>query len=520
MKNSNSTIGIDGVQLGNHSHNLQLKTLYLQEGWVTVKLNGIAESDLLGEHSFTAGAFSYSVGRGIALGDAYLVNPTSLGFYSDRTVDMYAPGAKLSGDFFTSKLRYDLYTAVQRNSSRNVSETGALIYDQLILNGIYPKSPARGYGKIDWILAGRLQGTPFNNKDKNIKLVLEPYAVYASDPSQKVKSLYDAIGKLSTFGFACEFTHGDFEFGIDAAFNRGHQKVLGWDNNAPTWKTVNGVLTKVFSGVYSDAALTTNLVYSPTLVSTVRPTPPVSEALNGQQIGTTGYYSGKDRFRDAYTNKYRGFMIVGDASMFIYKHDLRLAVTAGVASGDKLPTTKEGSERVYEGFVPLQEMYAGKRVKSYFVMGGGALLRPTPFNEDENQLLTVTDSFSDLIFTGMSFTFAPEHWERKITINPNVLTYWTYARSYTTKTASGRASNQLGTEISLFSKYHLTECAIVNVSGAVFFPGKHYSDIKGLPLASQRSDALYLISLGSQEEIPTIGDSTAFTMSVGLEYLI
>ena len=51
-------------------------------------------------HSFlqpalpTFGAFPFELGRGIALGTAYAVDASDLGFYSENAIDQYAFGGK------------------------------------------------------------------------------------------------------------------------------------------------------------------------------------------------------------------------------------------------------------------------------------------------------------------------------------------------------------------------------------------------------------------------------------------
>ena len=64
----------------------------------------------------------------------------------------------------------------------------------------------------------------------------------------------------------------------------------------------------------------------------------------------------------------------------LYKKDLSAGVSAGVASGDDNPNI-DTQDRVYSGFIGLQEIYSGgSRVRSAFVLGGAGKL-PRPLSE-------------------------------------------------------------------------------------------------------------------------------------------
>ncbi len=507
---SSDPIKLNQTLFGNHVHSLNLNVAYLQELWV--------DYNYYESHSITLGIFSFSVGRGIALGDAFAVNPASLGYYSDKTVDMYAPGGKLTGDFFTSKIKYDLYGAVLKNRSSNFKETGQLIYDQVIINQNYASSFCLGFGRVDWLSAARLQCVPYENKKTYTKTLIEPYIVYASDPTQQVNVPFDANGKLVTFGMACEFSYEAVEFGFDAAVNRGRQNVYGWDNNLVIMDTTGA---QVFSNVYTDATLKTKLAYDPKLAYIVRPTGPLSSSLNGKQIDETGYYNGKGRFLDPYQNKYTGWMAVADASVYIRGRDLKASFGLGATSGDSNPSQKTGSVRDYNGFVPLQEMYAGKRVKSFFVLGpASSVFRPAPFNDDDSsQQIQTVDGFTNIIFSGVSLTYMPSNWSQKMTFNPNILNYWSYGNTYNA-TQTAFANKYMGIELNLFSRGQINDNLACNVLMALFVPGKHYADIAGTPLGSQGADLRKLEQVGLAEILPTISDDTAFALSLGFEYLI
>ena len=71
------------------------------------------------------------------------------------------------------------------------------------------------------------------------------------------------------------------------------------------------------------------------------------------------------RFRDPYDNIFKGYMCVGDFRFWLCERELMLAFTAGIASGDQIRIQKLLMVD-FAGFIGLQEVYAGKRVKSVF----------------------------------------------------------------------------------------------------------------------------------------------------------
>lgn len=68
---------------------------------------------------------------------------------------------------------------------------------------------------------------------------------------------------------------------------------------------------------------------------TSQPTPAVFTT------GTPKWRNSKERFRPAYRNEYRGWMVVGDASYIIPQINMRLSAGAGAASGDQNPHKDE-----------------------------------------------------------------------------------------------------------------------------------------------------------------------------------
>ena len=504
--------------VGEHSHMLEPRVFFVREAWVNIEMSK-ALGTTLAFNNFKVGMFPFQVGRGISFGENYAVSPASLGFYSDSTVDQYAPGALLNGTLYSNKIEYDLYAGLLTNKSTHLTETGAQIYDQLIMNNQYPSSFARGFGRVNYVFVSRLKWTPINDKICGDKMSIEPYVMYNSTPEQKVEFTGDARSTLVTFGVAGEFATSGYELGFECALNRGHQEVYGWDRNIVTVATdsTTGVFKQVYTKVYDDAGLSNKTAYvGNTFI--YRPTGSVSSALNGTQIGTTGKFSASDRFRDPYRNNYKGYMFVMDASANLHKNDLKFAVTAGISSGDVNPnTSKTGAEREYKGFIPVQELYFGKRVKSYFVMGPTSMLSRPHSLVDDTDFTSPIEGFSNIQFVGGGLTYKPEEAKRAYSINPNILIFRQDDPSLKFGSTTEYASNNLGVEMNLFTSVDLIENIKVFAIGAIFKPLQHYKDLAGTQLTVQKAELVKLAAAGIEENLPTLASHTAYSMSCGIE---
>ena len=230
-----------------HKHFIPRHVLWMREAWLEFSLNealGLSFFDK--PQTFILGAFPFQLGRGIALGDAYAVSPNYLGFYSDSAVDQYAFGGKLGGDLAGDWLSYDLYGAILNNLSNSLSKTG-----QKMLGQQYGRlsHPERGFGKINFVIAGRFNILALNDEKKG-KFNFEPYFLYNNDPEQHVDFVGDSSSKLGTIGIAGEFESDRFEFGFDTALNFGSQQIKGWDRNKIDLQNRNGVAQEINTHVY------------------------------------------------------------------------------------------------------------------------------------------------------------------------------------------------------------------------------------------------------------------------------
>lgn len=504
--------------IGSHSHKIEPRVFFLREAWATIDLTK-ALGTSRGFQNLKVGLFPFEVGRGIALGENYGVNPASLGFWSDSAVDQYAPGIMLNGALYGDKLEYDLYAGLLTNNSTNLKETASQIYDKLVINESYPTSFARGFASVNYVTAARLKWTPIKNKAYGDKIYFEPYVVYNENREQKVEFAGDASSKLVTLGIAGEFATLGYEFGFEGAINRGHQNVRAWDRNDVILSTHpdTGVFRQVYSKIYDNADLTANTTYLKD-ETIYRIDGRATSEYNGLPLGGTGKFNANNRFRDAYKNEYKGWMLVADASMLLYKEDLKLAVTAGIASGDVNPNThKTGTVREYKGFISLQELYFGKRVKSFFVMGPTSSLSRPHSLVDDRDFTSPIEGFSNIKFLGAGLTYKPKNAQRTYVINPNILMFWQDQESIKFGSATELARNKLGVEFNLFGSVELIENVKLVAAGAIFKPLDHYEDLKGTQLTVLKAELSKLASAGVRENLPTLSNNVAFSLSAGIE---
>jgi hypothetical protein len=518
---------------GTHSHSISRHLLWVRECWLKFDIAQAVALSFTNKHQFTLGLFPFQLGRGIALGDAYAVGPEFLGFYTDFVVDQYAPGAKFSGDIVPKMLSYDLYAAIFQNKSSSLGDTGAKILGQqygLIAN------PGRGFGKINYLVAGRLMWHLVNN-DSN-KVNLEPYALYNNDPEQKIEFLADSNARLGTIGLAGNYINDRVEFGFDTAVNFGQQHVKGWDRNVIKEANVDGRVSVVNSHVVSEADGSNIPFIKGSPAQKIIESSYESQSENGQVIGAVdgpiGYLTpgpitlqNKNfRFRDPYNVGYHGWMFVSDIAFWFQEHTLRLAAEAGAASGGRHPHG-EAKTCSYDGFVGLQEIYSGNKVKSAFVLGGaGKLPRPlaTPESDAVNPFSVKTSGFTNLVYGGSSILWKPKL-KREFNVQSNIIAYWDERAikkfdAFTKSDLACNASKFLGVETNMFMNYYPFTSTKFFFVGSLFFPGQHYTDIRGKPLNPEQEAALNELDRTDFEGayIPNVGHDMAWTINAGIEF--
>jgi hypothetical protein len=363
--------------------------------------------------------------------------------------------------------------------------------------------------------------------------------MYNSDPEQRIEFPADATSKLGTIGFAGEYYGNRFECGFDYAVNLGHQQVKGWDRNVIKENNRQATVVLINDNVtatYTDAmgnVVTEPAPYVPnSSAQMIINRADRDENQNGQEIGTVtsvGYLVGSDtnpitltnspaRFRNPYINKYEGWMFVADAAYATLQKDLQVAVTVGIASGDDNPNfeTKDGE---YSGFIGLQEVYSGKRVRSLFLLGGAGKIKrffstPTGFIQAPTRDPQSVTGFTNLVFCGTALRWSPKWWKKQFEVNPNVLAFWQEKQI-------GNARTFLGTEAALFLNYNLLKDLKIFWVSSIFFPGSHFKDRMGVQvLANVQPNGLNGgdITGNTQDRIAKLGKNVAYTFNLGLIY--
>lgn len=507
-----------------HRHAIPRHFFWIRESWLQCNLNEALDLHFYNPCTFTIGAFPFELGRGIALGSAYTVAPESLGFNPDTAIDQYAFGMVLHGGLIPHTLSYDLYMGVLQNKTGTLSDTGEKVRAQE-----YGRidNPARGFGIINCVFAGRVRWNVFLTELGSLEL--EPYVMYNNDPEQRVEFLADASAKLGTFGCAGEFSNEFVELGFDYAVNVGRQKVRGWDRNAIVKENRNGFSARVNSHVLRDGK---KVLHMPGSVDqSVINSSAQDESQNGKEITSgSGLINADNRFRDPYTNRFEGWMFVADGLYKLYNDQVKIAGAVGVASGDENPNF-ESVDGNYRGFIGLQELYGGKRVKSAFLLGGaGKLKRPLSApkrttRQAPSPFATSVSGFTNLMFIGGSVKWEPYDWAKKFKLQSNVLLYWQHAATSKFDLQTGRdslekARRMLGGEWNVFVDYYLLKSLKVFGIFSLFVPGAHYSDIRGKPF--NREQQLRLDRLDrtgfNGDIIPNIGTDSSVTFNVGLEF--
>jgi hypothetical protein len=552
-----------------HKHFVPRHFLWMREAWLRLNINEVFPLSFTNRHTFTIGYFPFQVGRGISLGAAFAVGPEILGFYSDSSIDQFAPGFKLGGNMIDQVVSYDLYWEVVRNKSTTISETEAKILGQEFGRR---SSPQRGFGKINQIYSGRLIWYPlYNGSDHTI--VVEPYFVFNNDPEQNIEFEGDASSKLGTIGVACDYASKTVDFGFEYALNLGCQRVKGWDRNTIVHQNRNGdmvfVNSHVILGVNPRTTTITNLdpykvPHAPVVVDSTGQLSSVGrqaqdlinetyqdETQNGLSIGVVNglstdlsaivpclngiglacdtLYNAVNRFRNPYCNRYKGWMFVADIAWWLLDRDLKCALAIGVSSGDNNPNfeTKDGD---FAGFIPLQSIYSGKQVRSAFLLGGaGKIQRPLsePTTEQApNKFSQTVSGFTNLVLSGIGFKWMPCSLDKRLSFHPNILAYWQEHRSQafnliTKMDDPNRCARQfLGVEANFFLNYNMYQELNFYIITSIFIPGGHFKDIKGKPLNSDQFKRLDILNRTgvTTDQLPNIGDSVSYTYNCGLEF--
>jgi hypothetical protein len=537
-----SVMRLVDVTMADHTHGFNRLVPFIRKAWVKFCLNDAFDINTIQRHYFKFGAFPFQVGRGISLGSAYAVSPGMLGFFTDNSIDQYAFGALLHGDMSTKlDITYDAYASMVDNESMSLSQNAVPVY----LHEVNRPTIYRGYGAISYILAGRLFWTLFDN-ERFGTLTAEPYAIYYRDPHNKNEYRSDGDVKLGTMGFSVEYEGSRFQFGWEFAANTGHQLVRAWDRNYAEFhrNATTAAVEEIYSAVY-EGDTKANGAANALMISANKTTIEkggYGAAFNNQKIGDSNLYNGPYRFRKSYKNLFGGQMVLADAAYWLRPKELKIAATVGYASGDEHPNVSLNAAGdiettdVYSGFIGLQEIYSGKRVRSLFVLGSQSIVRPltapdaTVDTGVQRYAANTPPTFTNLVYTGVGLTWTPQGYKRTIKINPNVLYYWQdiavkkYCLGYTAAenvgTTNENASKAIGLELNTVGEVNWLDNLKGFAALGVFIPGKHYKDIIGKPVNQKQLDEVNSPTRRGIDcnAYPLLNNKTAFLIDIGFEY--
>lgn len=458
--------------------------------------------------------------------------PAILGFFIDAQIDQYAFGAKLNGELVKDCLSYDIYGSILNNKSALFDQT-----NQIVRAPEYGHrhDGARGFGSINYVVAGRLQWYPIKEADKR-KVYLEPYVVYNHNPEIRLDLIHDGISDLATFGLMGEYAFGPIEAGFEYGFNRGRLHAFGIDRNKITLLDEGGTAVVVNDQVIDLA--TGSLAAVTDKHQAIINTSAETQQQNNKLISTFPPLKNRRfRFRDPYTINYRGFFLVADASYIWCKDMFKISAAIGLASGGEDPRKALALGKAtcntvdYEGFITLNESYAGKRVSStLFFNGFGTFPRIIDIGLEgllpDATVLNLT-GFTNLIYLGASCDYNYKNSFHIWRINPNLLFYWTeepaskfnsqkhprIAESYLHRRRL--IDNFLGTEINIICENELLKDFTLFIMGAIFIPGFHFREIKGMPLNDAHRT---YIEQGHCPRESLLGNDPAYFINIGCKY--
>lgn len=535
------------THFGNHTHQNGRPFIWIKEGWLRFSLNAVADASSENIHYVKMGWFPFALGRGIALGGAFGLNRSLLGLYS-YWEEKSAPGINIGGDIVKDSLAYDLYWARFEERNRDLRSTTEIVRTARTPQ---PARTWRGLGKDNDVLAARLKAKPIKND--NGSLEFEPYIMYNTAPDQKLDILADSDTKLGTVGLAIEQSYKNFEWGGEIAGNFGKTTVFAIDlNSTEVYSDKDGKLgeryTKIVRedadarargniGVRSKDLVDRTAAITKAVAPAIAPIDQLTYAKNDRNkvVPTTAGYnimSASDRFRDGYENKFGGWMGVLDAAYNFKDYDAKLALGVGYASGDQDPDLEQEST-TYKGFIGLNEIYSGKRVRSVLVLDERKLQRPAIIGISTDGNRTITDavndiSFTDLIFGGASATWAPKILGKQWQVNPNGMMFWkayqdnkpNVAKDGSATLSNDKASTFMGTELNLLTKVELLKDFNMFANFAVFVPGQYFRDFEGI----QVGDKNFAKAVSDDDEQDPdfkefrLAANPAFHVNVGFNY--
>jgi hypothetical protein len=503
VRTASTPVTLAGAPLVIPGSSIQKSTLWLRELFMKISLDHNPTESL---YYLKFGSFPYELGRGIALGSAYN-SGGFLGLDPRFSIDQFAPGGLLHADIVKGTLSGDLYYAMLSNPNASFKENTEVIR----LNELteYPSKGYRGLNRQVWITAGALHWKAINLKD--LKLNVDPYAYMFVSPDQNLEFAADSDSQLYAIGTALEFKTGKFEWGFDTAFQGGQTRVKAWDRNYTKLVNDDGTVTVQYTKVYTDADFTI-LANATTDNQDVIAAAPKGFDQNGLEIGTSGLYNGPDRFRPTQKFFYHGYFFVTDASYELIKRQLKICADTGFVSGhlDNFNdinsfTQAQMEHQNFDGFIPLQSVYSGKRIQHLVMLNTGVprfTVQNPAVSLDQQHVAsritgvaTLTDKFTNLAYTGLGLECTPTKFaDQKAMIKPVALYYW---MAQAPNLADGTiASHALGTALSVEFMATIKECLDMGGYVGWMIPGKQYQQFAGTQLKGGKlgSDTAYVLN--------------------------
>lgn len=510
------TVSVASVGVSDPKAILSKHVLWTREAWLKVMLGDLQERD----DFLQIGLVPFSMGRGIALGSAYR-SGGFLGFSPGFSVDQYAPGAVLRYDLFPKNLSFDGYFALLENNHTSLRSNNETIRASELLEG--GASKTRGTHSHVYML-GLRSNVKLKNFDETKEAKLEPYFIYQHAPDQEIEFSYDSAAYLKSIGVAFEVRWGKLEIGGEFGANRGHQDVKAWDRNEIIIVNDNGVLTEQFTKIYDDAAKTSDdLATVTTANKTAVDAADRLVSLNGDEIATgAGLWNADDRFRPAQKRRFGGWFAILD-SVYKVSSDLEFVVGLGWSSGQLNSNESLGDDledsvvlrQTYDGFVPLQSVYSGTRLRHLIMLNSGVVRfgnqKPWETPANSNVVSSFTGSNTISGFTNLAYIGGSLDWKiaagkkYDIKVTPNVVHYWSPASP--TLPSGETASSSLGTELVLELSALIFDRIKLYTYGGVLFPGQQYTQMKD---AMSDNDA----TLNGYR----IGDAPAYIVNIGATF--
>ena len=522
--------------------------------------------------SLKVGFFPFQVGQGIALGNAHQLGRIVTGMDRQHDVDQHRFGLNVSGEFAPNKLGYEAYFGVIDRNSAHFQDTAQITQAQ---RQILRQQPYRGEFTNNVLAAFQLTFKP-SIKDANV--FVKPYIIANRDDEQQIEYLGDARSVLGILGCETTINKGKLTLHFETALNTGFQYAYAWDRNSvfyaskpyhlymfqdfgepgtPKWRVAERTPYPDSLGLDND----NGVIFRDQVDSGIR------------------YKNAYNRFRRAYKNKYSGFFVTADAS-YEYVYNDQSATTIGAAggfiSGDNHPNDTyemllarrlDGTctdacpgcyqdcspnhcfkdvDKLYTGFVGLEQLYSGNTVKSYFMMEAHKLNQPLSAKES----MVTYPQMNNLAFLGLGATYKQRSFDRVFDISVNGLIFCTPYKeekgfNYTLDTffklnscgeqetrkllptlkadAAWELSRFLGAELNGALYYQFDPNLRFYAQGALFIPGLYYQDAerKIIRLTEQFKLASTDYSgyeMDSRKYRYELGKSSAMFVNVGFEY--